>query len=147
MPLLLPPLSCHPYLFLLSNTCNTRTSIPAGNFRSVSKAPLEGAAGGLQQKATVESKMLTAVSAALCQQKTWNTTWSLRKSRTQMWGATSRSSQVHTTSQTQSWRSGTPRTWSLCMRQCRIFTVQRRTQPSKLRGCHICAAAAAAATF
>ena len=64
MPLLLPPLTSHLRLFLLSNTCNTRPSIPAGNCCSVSKAPLEGTSGGFQQRAIVESEMLTAVSAA-----------------------------------------------------------------------------------
>lgn len=67
----------------------------------------------------------------LYQQKTWNTMWSLKKSRTPMSDAISQSLLVPTTSRTQSWSSATRRIWSLSTKRCRTFTVRRRRTQSK----------------
>ena len=90
--------------------------------------------GSLNKRCCRKTSFNENVHVPLCQQRTWSITWSLRRSPILMLDATSRSSQALTTSRTQSWRSGTQRTWSLCMRRCRTFTAQRKRMWSKVSG-------------
>lgn len=90
--------------------------------------------GSLDKRCCRKTSFNANVLVPLCQQRTWSIMWSLRRSPTPMLDATSQSSRALTTSRTQSWRSGTQRTWSLCMRRCRTFTVRRKRMWSKVSG-------------
>ena len=90
--------------------------------------------GSLDKRCCRKTSSNEDVRVPLCQQRTWSITWSRRKSPTPTLAATSQSSRALTTSRTQSWRSGTRRTWRLYMRRCRTFTVRRKRAWSNVSG-------------
>lgn len=132
----LHPAHCHSLLFPVSYSLRHLLSFLFFHLKSATRKGLLGTSPDERCR----RKVRVNENVPLYQQKTWNITWSLKKSRTPTSDATSPSSRARTTSRTRSWSCATPRTWSLSTRRCRTFTVQRRRTRSKVEWgtLHLC---------